>query len=91
MSLLLTVERCSLNQNLNDENLINERVLKRKGGEGGVVERFSMINNVCFFFFFWGGGGGVGGGGEASVRDLRKFSYWIASSFLWVIYAMLCP
>ena len=86
MSLLLTVERCSLNQNLNDENLINERVLKRKGGEGGVVERFSMINNVCFFFF-WGGGRG----GEASVRDLRKFSYWIASSFLWVIYAMLCP
>ena len=82
MSLLLTVERCSLNQNLNDENLINERVLKRKGGEGGVVERFSMINNVCFFFL---------GGGEASVRDLRKFSYWIASSFLWVIYAMLCP
>ena len=61
MSLLLTVERCSLNQNLNDENLINERVLKRKGGEGGVVERFSMINNVCFFFF--GGGGGGGGGG----------------------------
>ena len=87
MSLLLTVERCSLNQNLNDENLINERVLKRKGGEGGVVERFSMINNVCFFF----GGGGGGRGGEASVRDLRKFSYWIASSFLWVIYAMLCP
>ena len=71
MSLLLTVERCSLNQNLNDENLINERVLKRKGGEGGVVERFSMINNVCFFFFL--------GGGEASVRDLRKFYYWIAS------------
>ena len=86
MSLLLTVERCSLNQNLNDENLINERVLKRKGGEGGVVERFSMINNVCFFFF-WGGGGG----GEASFRDLRKIYYWIASSFLWVIYAMLCP
>ena len=84
MSLLLTVERCSLNQNLNDENLINERVLKRKGGEGGVVERFSMINNVCLFFFW-------GEGGEASVRDLRKFSYWIASSFLWVIYAMLCP
>ena len=87
MSLLLTVERCSLNQNLNDENLINERVLKRKGGEGGVVERFSMINNVCFFFFLGGGGRG----GEAYVRDLRKFSYWIASSFLWVIYAMLCP
>ena len=59
MSLLLTVERCSLNQNLNDENLINERVLKRKGGEGGVVERFSMINNVCFVFF-WGGEGGGG-------------------------------
>ena len=66
MSLLLTVERCSLNQNLNDENLINERVLKRKGGEGGVVERFSMINNVCFVFF----GGGGGGGGVC--RGLKK-------------------
>ena len=45
---------------MNDENLINERVLKRKGGEGGVVERFSMINNVCFVFFFLGGDGGGG-------------------------------